>query len=504
MNSSELPSLENIRPEHGIVTLFGYNSSASVDRGHLVLNDGIGMHRRQGRFPRVGHGLKRLVVIGSTGMVTFEALRWLADQKAAFVMLERDGSVFSVSGPVGPSDARLRRAQSLSHQSGASVRISRELIFRKLDEQERLIRDTFRDPVIAQTIACMRAALSTATTIQAIRQLESQAAQAYWSAWRTFPINFPTADVRRVPEHWQTFGTRKSPLTGSPRLAVNPANAMLNYMYALLESEARLAAVSLGLDPGIGFLHVDTDARDSLACDLMEPSRPCVDAFLLKWITSEPLRREWFFEQRDGNCRLMASFAQRLSESLPSWRQNVGPMAEWVSQLLWSTIRNHGRLPATHLTQTHRRQAKGRSKLRVIVPPRPAHLCRTCGAIASAGHRYCAICRVAVTSRELIKGAQVGRLISHSAAAEAKRAETRRRHVAAQKAWLPSNQPTWLAEESYRRKIQPRLREVTVPTIRTALGISNGYATNIRSGKREPHPRHWQTLAGLVGVLSDS
>ena len=51
---------------------------------------------------------------------------------------------------------------------------------------------------------------------------------------------------------------------------------MLNYMYALLESETRLAAAALGLDPGIGFLHVDTDARDSLACDIMEPGRPQV------------------------------------------------------------------------------------------------------------------------------------------------------------------------------------------------------------------------------------
>ena len=84
---------------------------------------------------------------------------------------------------------------------------------------------------------------------------------------------------------------------------------MLNYMYALLESEARLAAACAGTRPGIGFLHVDTDARDSLACDLMEVGRPRVDAFLLDWIIKQPLRREWFFEQRDGSCRLMASFA---------------------------------------------------------------------------------------------------------------------------------------------------------------------------------------------------
>jgi CRISPR/Cas system-associated endonuclease Cas1 len=39
-------------------------------------------------------------------------------------------------------------------------------------------------------------------------------------------------------------------LTGGPRLAANPANAVLNYIYALLEGEATLAARLVGLDPG--------------------------------------------------------------------------------------------------------------------------------------------------------------------------------------------------------------------------------------------------------------
>ena len=139
-----------------------------------------------------------------------------------------------------------------------------------------------------------------------------------------------------MPAHWRVFGTRVSPLTGSPRLAVNPPNAILNYLYSLLESESRLAAAALGLDPGLGFLHVDTKARDSLACDLMEPVRPQVEAFLLDWIMKEPLKREWLFEQSDGNCRLMASFAARLSETAPMWGRAVAPIAEWVTRALWS------------------------------------------------------------------------------------------------------------------------------------------------------------------------
>ncbi len=494
-----------IVPRNGVVTLFGYGSSARVDGGHLVLDDRLGMNRRQGRFARVRHGLKRLVVIGSTGMVTFEALRWMAVQDVAFLLLDRDGSVLTVSGPVGPSDARLRRAQSLAHQSDVAVGISRELISQKLQGQERLVRDVFRDSAAAEGIASTRSQLDNAKTVQSIRQVESLAAQTYWSAWHDLSINFPTSDLNRIPQHWRTFGTRTSPITGSPRLAVNPANAMLNYMYTLLESEARLAAAALGLDPGIGFLHVDTDVRDSLACDLMEVGRPRVDAFLLDWIIKQPLRREWFFEQRDGSCRLMGSFVVRLSESSPAWRQAIAPAAEWVSRVLWSTVRNNGRrTPApTHLTQSNRRDAKGLPHLHVAAPPPPPHLCRTCGASVTAGYYRCASCKVSVCAGELIKAAEKGRLASHSSEAEMKRAENRRRHAAALRAWRPSDQPSWLTEEIYMRKIQPRLATVAVPTIRAVLGISKVYATNIRSGKQLPHPRHWQVLACFTGVSSD-
>src|SRR5712691_5881038 len=122
---------DELLPRHGVATLFGYGIQVRVDRGHLVVEDGIGADRRQSRFPRVGHGLKRLVVIGSDGMVTLAALRWLADQDTAFVMLERDGSVLATTGPVRPSDARLRRAQSLAGQSDIALRIARELIDKK-------------------------------------------------------------------------------------------------------------------------------------------------------------------------------------------------------------------------------------------------------------------------------------------------------------------------------------------------------------------------------------
>src|SRR5260370_26879918 len=275
--SHTLPHSSAIR-KSGVLVLSGYGIRVQVNAGHLLMHDGIADERRTIRLPRVNHGLKRLVMIGSDGFVTLEALRWLADQKAAFLMLDRMGKVLFVTWPTAPCDARLRSAQAMAQQSGAALEIARKLIESKLIGQETLARDKLKDSISADLIAQFRERLPAAESAEAIGTLEAHAAGAYWGAWRAVPVLYPRADQHRVPAHWKFFGTRTSPLTGSPRLAVNPPGAILNYCYTLLESEARLAASALGLDPGIGMLHVDTPNRDSLACDIMEAARPAVDA----------------------------------------------------------------------------------------------------------------------------------------------------------------------------------------------------------------------------------
>src|SRR5207247_11029240 len=104
----------------------------------------------------VGHGRQRVGVIGSDGFVALAALRWLADQDAAFVRLDRDGSVRATTGPVRPSDSKLRRAQALAAQTGVDVTIARELIRRKLAGQERVAGEKLHDNAAAQEIAGYR------------------------------------------------------------------------------------------------------------------------------------------------------------------------------------------------------------------------------------------------------------------------------------------------------------------------------------------------------------
>ena len=377
------------------------------------------------------------------------------------------------------------------------------MIGQKLSGQEQLIREAFTNRTTADGIARFRAKLATTKTIPDVRLIEAQAAQLYWSGWRDLPVAFPEADLPRVPDHWRKFGARRSPLTSSSRRAVNPANAILNYIYAILEAESRLALSAMGLDAGLGFIHADEKIRDNLACDMMEAVRPDVDSFVLEWIKRVPLKREWFFEQRDGNCRLMAPFAEQLAKTARMWRSAVAPLAEWIAQTLWLSIGKPSNQPGpgTRLTHGRNRVARG---LPFLPPPEPAvppqGVCRICGTLLQHERKFCLNCFPTANTERILAAAPAGWVATQKASAQALRAESMRRHEAGKAAWNASNHPKWLTEEAYGQRIQPLLKKISTSRISTTLGVTWAYASNIRRGERLPHPRHWEKLAELVGV----
>ena len=73
-------------------------------------------------------------------------------------------------------------------------------------------------------------------------------------------------------------------------------------------------------------------------------------------------------------------------------------------------------------------------------------------------------------------------------------------HAVANTWWDPSRLPSWLNEECYIQKIQPRLRAVKAREISEAMRVSKPYAAQVRAGRRRPHPRHWETSAQLAGI----
>jgi CRISPR associated protein Cas1 len=280
---------------------------------------------------------------------------------------------------------------------------------------------------------------------------------------------------------------------------VTPAHAILNYCFALLEAETRLALSALGLDPS---LHTDTADRSSLAFDVLEPVRPQVETWLLDWVAREPFRRADFFETATGNCRLMSPMCTKLGGTVSVWGKLVAPWAEYVARTLWAGTksgRNGNSVPPTRLTQQRRTEAKGKMWISSVDHPKTDHICRGCGKTITNESTHCANCAVDKATERLISVASLGRKAARSPEARAKHGATRRGHAKACSEWDASTQPAWLTSKVFSKQIQPLLGSIRTSAIRSRIGVSRWYAGRIRQGYL-PHPRHWQALAELVRI----
>ncbi len=128
-----------LNPKSGVVVVDGHGARIRIERGHLVITDGIGPAARERRFPRAGHGLKRLIVLGQTGYVSLEAIRWMSDVGIAFIHVDRSGRVLATSAILGLDQPLLRRAQALAGRSSIGLDIARQLIALKVDGQTALL-----------------------------------------------------------------------------------------------------------------------------------------------------------------------------------------------------------------------------------------------------------------------------------------------------------------------------------------------------------------------------
>jgi hypothetical protein len=77
----------------------------------------------------------------------------------------------------------------------------------------------------------------------------------------------------------------------------------------------------------------------------------------------------------------------------------------------------------------------------------------------------------------MLSAARIGRLTANGPEAQAKRAVKARKNALAQHSWKESDQPAWLTPELFAGKIQPLLSGIPMSAIRSALGVSNWYAS---------------------------
>jgi CRISP-associated protein Cas1 len=95
--------------------------------------------------------------------------------------------------------------------------------------------------------------------------LEANAAAAYFRAWKGMPIKWRGTNRRPIPDSWEEIEQRTSSIRlAGNRSASHPVNAILNYAYAVLQSEIQINAVAEGYDPTIGVMHEARDGSSAL------------------------------------------------------------------------------------------------------------------------------------------------------------------------------------------------------------------------------------------------
>lgn len=506
-----LPTSE-LRPRRGVLALSGYGLRIAVERGHLTITDGAGRSRRHGRFSRVTPQLKRLIIHATSGTISLDALSWLEATGAHVVQLDHDGRLVTVTATCRLDDARLRRAQALALTSGVALELSRELIAAKIAGQADALDAIPNSAPIATALRDALPHVQQARTLDRVRYVEARAAYGYWHAWESVKLRFPSKHVARIPEHWRTFGERRSPLTDSARKGVNPLNAILNYCYGIAAAEARIAVLAAGCDPGLGILHADRLGRASFAYDVLEPVRPQVDAFVLRFASEHTFSREDFFETHQGVCRLMPPLANRLSETAGQWAKLLEPIAHSAARrferagavghaLAASTHELDvplGRLPA--MLRTVQRTLP---HLRTLVPTSDRR-CRRCGAVFEKKKGvYCAACITTLPTMASGYALTALRRRQREDSGAAPSAETRAlmghartQRAAAIRAW-EARHPSIPSAHIFATDIYPTLSKVRAPEVRDATGLCRSYCGRILRGQYIPHPMHWEALRNL-------
>lgn len=97
------------------------------------------------------------------------------------------------------------------------------------------------------------------------------------------------------------------------RNAAHPVNAILNYAYAVLQSQVQIWVVADGYDPMLGIMHYERDGSPAFIFDMIEPERPKVDRAVLALLRTEALHPADFTIREDGVVRLNPELARRVA-----------------------------------------------------------------------------------------------------------------------------------------------------------------------------------------------
>jgi CRISPR-associated protein Cas1 len=284
-------------------TLFVVTRSACVRRESETLQVSID---RKVRLSTPISQLDSVAVFGGVH-VTPSAMQLCADRGVAVSFFTESGRLMCRVDAPFSSNVLLRREQYRKADSPEfRAAIARNLVAGKIQNARNLLLRSAREGAADDDQSALQAAatrlgdalppLADELEVDSIRGREGDAARVYFDVL-----------ARMVKVNRSYF----TPRGRSRRPPLDAMNALLSFCYALLAHDCSAACQGAGLDPAVGYLHVDRPGRPGLALDLMEEFRPLIADRLVLALINRQQVKESGFEKRDGGAIYMDEATRR-------------------------------------------------------------------------------------------------------------------------------------------------------------------------------------------------
>ena len=267
------------------------NSYLALDGENVVLYEN---KDELGRIPL--HNLEGIVSFGYRG--TSPALMGAcAERNISLCYLTPQGKFLArVSGRIKGNVVLRQQQYDSSRDEAISLEIAKNCIIGKVYNARWVLERAIRDHSLQIDAENVKAASNflkdSLTLIQnskskdQLRGYEGEAASIYFGV-------FDQLILQQKKDFIFTGRNRRPPL--------DPVNAMLSFVYTLLTNMVTSALESVGLDPYVGYLHVDRPGRASLSLDLVEELRAVMaDRFVLSLINRKMVTGKNFSRQENG------------------------------------------------------------------------------------------------------------------------------------------------------------------------------------------------------------
>lgn len=294
------------------------------------------------------HTLEGIVYFGYAS-ITPQLLEFLCERNVHISYISPYGNRFiaKIQSPIS-GNVRLRRAQyKVADDVYQSINYSVNFVIGKLYNSRCVLQRLLRDHPNISSFKEVNASINELAKIidkcrrvkdlKTLRGYEGQGARKYYGVFGSLITDKNLGFCFRGR-------SRRPPL--------DEVNALLSFLYTLLAHDVKAALETVGLDPQVGFMHLERPGRASLALDIMEELRPyIVDRATINMINNKQVSISDFLIKENGSVLINTEARKKVLEYWQNKKKqevkhpyikekvNIGLIPFIQSQLLARSIR---------------------------------------------------------------------------------------------------------------------------------------------------------------------